>query len=246
MHGRRSVYILPNLFTTASLFCGFYAILAANDGRFQLAAILIFVSMVFDGCDGRVARLTNTTSEFGVQYDSLADLISFGVAPALVLYQWSLHLIAATPLLPSKLGWMAAFLYAVCAALRLARFNTQVMKVDKKFFIGLPSPAAAAVIAGFVWVGGRYHWPPREVTMIATLLLILCGLAMVSNIRYFSGKSLHIEGRIPFRLAVVPAVILALIFLEPAPVLFILFLLYSLHGPAWILWRIYRRRHPKA
>lgn len=241
----RGVYILPNLVTTAAMFCGFYAILASADSRFAFAAALIFVAMIFDGLDGRVARLTGTQSDFGVQYDSLSDLVSFGVAPAMVMYQWSLHLIAEEPMVPSRLGWMAAFIYAVCAALRLARFNTQVNVVDKAFFVGLPSPASAGVVAGFVWVGTHYDWSPKAVTLVATGLLILCGLAMVTNIKYFSGKSLKIEGRIPFTYAVIPAIILALVFLEPAPMLFGLFVIYALHGPAWMIWRWYKKRRPR-
>lgn len=242
MMKRRGIYILPNLFTTAALFCGFYAILASADDRFGLAAVLIFTAMIFDACDGRIARLTGTTSDFGVQYDSLSDLISFGVAPAMVMYQWSLYLIAAEPNVPSRLGWMAAFIYCVCAALRLARFNTQVGVVDKAFFIGLPSPSAAGIVAGFVWIGTRYGWQPKNVLLVSATLLVLVGLAMVSNFRYFSGKSLHIEGKMPYRFAVLPAIILAFIFLEPALTLFVLFLFYGLHGPVWSLWRIWKKR----
>lgn len=239
---RRGIYVLPNLFTTAALFCGFYAILASADGRFGFAAVLIFVAMIFDACDGRVARLTNTASEFGVQYDSLSDLISFGVAPAMVMYQWSLHFIAVEPNVPSRLGWMAAFIYCVCAALRLARFNTQVDVVDKAVFIGLPSPSAAGVVAGFVWIGSQYGWQPKNVLLVSATMLILVGLAMVSNFRYFSGKSLRIEGRMPYRYAALPAIILALVFLEPAPTLFGFFFIYALHGPAWSLWRMWKKR----
>lgn len=241
MSKRRGIYILPNLVTTAALFCGFYAILASADGRFGVAAVLIFVAMIFDGLDGRVARLTGTSSEFGVQYDSLSDLVSFGVAPAMVMYQWSLHFINIEPNVPSRLGWMAAFIYCVCAALRLARFNTQVNVVDKAVFIGLPSPSAAGVVAGFVWIGTHYGWQPRNVLLVSAVLLILAGLAMVSNFRYFSGKSLRIEGRMPFRYAVLPAVVLALVFLEPALMLFSIFFIYALHGPLWSLWRYWKK-----
>lgn len=238
----RGIYILPNLFTTAALFCGFYAILAATDGRYIFACLLIFGAMVFDGCDGRVARLTNTASEFGVQYDSLSDLVSFGVAPAMLLYHWTLHLSATTPLVPTRLGWMAAFIYTACAALRLARFNAQVNVVDKAFFIGLPSPAAAGVIAGFVWLAQRYGFQPNNLLFFSAILLILVGLAMVSNFKYFSGKSFKVEGKLPFRFAALPAIILAAIFLEPALALPIIFFIYALHGPLWFLWRWHHKR----
>lgn len=239
---RRGIYVLPNLFTTAALFCGFYAILAATDGRYTLACILIFAAMIFDGCDGRVARMTNTTSEFGVQYDSLSDLVSFGVAPAMLLYHWALHFSATAPLVPTRLGWMAAFIYTACAALRLARFNAQVNVVDKAFFIGLPSPAAAGVVAGFVWLGHRYGWQPKNLLLFSAVLLILIGLAMVSNFKYFSGKSLKIEGKLPFRYAALPAIILAAIFLEPSIALAAIFFIYALSGPLWALWRWHHKR----
>ncbi|MDO4642469.1 MAG: CDP-diacylglycerol--serine O-phosphatidyltransferase [Cardiobacteriaceae bacterium] len=242
MRGSRTVYILPNLFTTAALFCGFYAILAAIDGRFTFAAVLIFVAMLFDGCDGRVARLTHTESAFGVQYDSLADLISFGVAPALVMYEWSLHYVAQEPMYPAKLGWMTVFIYTVCAALRLARFNVQVDSTDKAVFVGLPSPSAAAIVAGFVWVGSEYHWNGSKLIMLSVILVWFSALAMVSNFKYYSFKTFKLESRIPFSKAVLPACLIGLIFLEPAPVLFGLFLLYGLHGPIWTLWRLSKRR----
>lgn len=239
---RRGIYILPNLFTTAALFCGFYAILAATDGRYIFSCLLIFGAMIFDGFDGRVARLTNTTSEFGVQYDSLSDLVSFGVAPSMLLYHWTLHLSATAPLVPTRLGWMAAFIYTACAALRLARFNTQVNVVDKAFFIGLPSPAAAGVIAGFVWLAQHYEFQPKNLLLVSAILLILVGLAMASNVRYFSGKNLKVEGRLPFRYAALPAIILGAIFLEPALALPLIFFIYALHGPLWLLWRWYGKR----
>ncbi len=242
MRGYKTIYILPNLITTAALFCGFHSILAAADGRFHFAAMLIFIAMIFDGMDGRVARLTHTESEFGVQYDSLSDLISFGVAPAMLLYEWSLHFSAEADYIPAKLGWMAAFIYAACGALRLARFNTQVSKVDKAVFIGLPSPAAAAIMAGYVWVGNRYGWSPEGIVLVSLILTVLTGLAMVSNIKYFSGKSLKMEGRVPFPMAVIPVIVLGLIFLEPGPALFGVFLLYGLHGPIWTFWRMWCRR----
>ncbi|ABQ14149.1 CDP-diacylglycerol--serine O-phosphatidyltransferase [Dichelobacter nodosus] len=243
MQEHKLAYLLPNSFTTASLFCGFYSILAATNGNFRKAAVLIFAAMIFDGCDGRVARLTKTESEFGIQYDSLSDLVSFGVAPAMVMYQWSLHLMAEISMVPTRLGWMTAFIYTACTALRLGRFNVQVGSIDKAYFIGLPSPSAAAVIAGYVWVGSSYGWQPKQFALISGMLLLFCGLAMVSNIRYFSGKSINWEAMKPFHISVLPALVLGLIWLEPAIVLFTIFLLYGLHGPVLLLWRMYQQRH---
>ncbi|PIE82624.1 MAG: CDP-diacylglycerol--serine O-phosphatidyltransferase [Cardiobacteriales bacterium] len=242
MKGYKTIYLLPNLMTTAALFCGFYAILAAYDDRFSFAAILIFVAMIFDGLDGRIARLTKTESNFGVQYDSLSDMVSFGVAPALVLYQWSLYAVAKTPFLPAKLGWMAAFIYAACAALRLARFNVQVAEIDKSVFIGLPSPSAAAIVSGYVWVGTRYGWQGHTLVTLSIVIMLVAGLSMVSNFKYYSFKTFKLQSRLPFSRAFLPALLLALIFLEPSPVLFCLFSIYGISGPVWTLWRVLKRR----
>ncbi|MBP3194813.1 MAG: CDP-diacylglycerol--serine O-phosphatidyltransferase [Cardiobacteriaceae bacterium] len=236
------IYLLPNLFTTASLFCGFYAILSAIDKNFLLAAILIFIAMIFDGCDGRIARLTNTCSEFGVQYDSLADLVSFGVAPAILLYQWTLYLIANEPLIPSKFGWLAAFVYCACAALRLARFNTNVEITDKAYFVGLPSPSAGGLIAGFVWFSEHFGFMPKNLSLISAFLLIICGFLMICNLPYFSGKSLKINSKLPFVYAVIPAIVLGIVFLKPALMLFLLFSAYVIHAPILCLWRKFSRR----
>lgn len=235
----RLSYLLPNMVTTAALCCGFYAVLSSSDGRFHYAAVLIFIAMIFDGLDGRVARLTGAESEFGVQYDSLSDLISFGVAPAMAMYQWSLHLTSTISNVPSRLGWLAAFIYVACTAFRLARFNVFAGKIDKAFFMGLPSPAAAGVIAGFVWLGTRFQWAPRTMVIICTILLILCGLAMISNIRYFSFKTMKSDKRkVPFWLVIVLGIVLGSILIEPALMLFILFLLYALHGPVLLFFKI--------
>ena len=178
---RRGIYILPNLFTTAALFAGFYAIVQAMNQRFEYAAVAIFVAMVLDGLDGRVARLTRTQSEFGAEYDSLSDMVSFGAAPALVIYEWALRGLG-------KVGWIAAFIYCAGAALRPARFNTNIDVVDKRYFQGLPSPAAAALIAGLVWVGidNGFHGP--DLRWFACFLTIFAGLTMVSNVLYYSGR----------------------------------------------------------
>jgi CDP-diacylglycerol---serine O-phosphatidyltransferase len=223
---RKGVYLLPNLITTAALFSGFYAILAGVNGHFEHAAIAIFVAQLLDGFDGRVARLTNTTSAFGVQYDSLSDMVSFGVAPAVVMFAWGLE-----PL--GKLGWAAAFAYAACAALRLARFNTQVDTVDKRYFVGLASPAAAALMASTVWLFGDDH-PALQFSYLLALMTITAALLMVSNIRYNSFKGLGLKGRVPFiaMLAVVLAFVVVTI--EPALALLGMALAYAVSGP--IFW----------
>lgn len=223
---RKGVYLLPNLITTAALFSGFYAILAGVNGRFEQAAIAIFVAQLLDGFDGRVARLTNTTSAFGVQYDSLSDMVSFGVAPAVVMFAWGLE-----PL--GKLGWAAAFAYAACAALRLARFNTQVDTVDKRYFVGLASPAAAALMASTVWLFNDDH-PSAQFSLLLALMTVLAALLMVSNIRYNSFKGLGLKGRVPFiaMLAVVLAFVVVTI--KPALALLSIALAYAASGP--IFW----------
>ncbi|MDX1811717.1 MAG: CDP-diacylglycerol--serine O-phosphatidyltransferase, partial [Gammaproteobacteria bacterium] len=188
---KRGIYLLPNLFTTGCLFSGFYAIVYAMAGNFEQAATAIFVAMVLDGLDGRVARLTNTASEFGVQYDSLADMVSFGLAPALIIYELSLNGMG-------KLGWLVAFVYTAGGALRLARFNTQAATADKRFFQGLPSPAAAAVVAGLVWISAEYNLSGEDIKWFALVLTLMAGLAMVSNIRYYSFKDIDFKGKVPF------------------------------------------------
>jgi len=238
---RRGIYLLPNLFTTAALFAGFYAIVAAMDSNFEKAAIAIFIAMVLDGLDGRVARMTNTQSEFGAEYDSLSDMVSFGLAPALVMYEWVL-------LGMGKVGWLAAFIYVAAAALRLARFNTQVAVADKNYFQGLASPAAAAVIAGAVWVGDDYQLTGVVVNWAAALLTILAGILMVSNIRYYSFKTLDLRGRVPFVAMLIIVLIFVLISIDPPQVLWGVFLLYALSGPILtilLLIRHRRRRNEK-
>src|SRR5690348_13261555 len=178
---RRGIYLLPNLFTTGGLFGGFFAIIAASQGRFEAACVAIFIAAILDGVDGRVARLTNTQSEFGVQYDSLADLVSFGMAPALVMYYWALSSLKLDGVTAGKIGWLTAFLYAACAALRLARFNSQVAQVDKRWFIGLASPAAAAVMSSFVWTCSDMHLPGPALRHVALALTVVAALLMVSR-----------------------------------------------------------------
>lgn len=232
---RRRIYILPNLFTTAALFSGFYAIVQAMGGRFEVAAMAIFVAMVMDGMDGRIARLTQTQSPFGAEYDSLADMVSFGVAPALVMYEWSLGGMG-------KFGWAASFLYCVTAALRLARFNTNIGTVDKSFFQGLPSPAAAALLAGFIWVATDAGMSGADLHGSAFVLTVFAGTMMVSNVLYWSGKSINLKKSVPFLAVCLFVLGLALISIHPALALFSLCLLYGVSGPLYWCVRWLRRR----
>ena len=238
----RGIYLLPNLFTTGGLFAGFFAIIAATQGRFDDACIAIFVAAVLDGLDGRVARLTNTQTEFGVQYDSLADLVSFGMAPALVMYHWALQSMALDGVTARKLGWIAAFLYAACAALRLARFNTQVGQVDKRWFIGLASPAAAGLLASFVWTFHANGWTGQELRHGALALTVVAGLLMVSPVRYYSfkgGGPRH--DRMPFVTGVVMVAVLVAVAIDPPIVLLAVAALYAVSGPLYAGWRRMRR-----
>ncbi len=221
---RRGIYLLPNLFTTGALFSGFYAITSAMDNRFETAAIAIFVAMILDGLDGRVARLTNTQSEFGAQYDSLSDMVSFGAAPALVMYLWAFTSFG-------KLGLFAAFVHMAGGALRLARFNTQLTSADKRYFQGLPSPAAAAILAGFLWLSLDHGYPVDIVKYIALALTITTGLLMVSNFRYSSFKEIDLKSKVPFFVAIAVMLAIAIIMAQPQTLLFLLFLAYAISGP---------------
>ncbi|WP_077730487.1 MULTISPECIES: CDP-diacylglycerol--serine O-phosphatidyltransferase [unclassified Methylocaldum] len=225
---RRGIYLLPNLFTTAALFAGFYAITAAFNGRFEVAAVAIFIAMVLDGLDGRVARLTNTQSAFGAEYDSMADMISFGAAPALVAYIWSLTTLG-------KIGWVAAFVHAAGAALRLARFNTQIATADKRYFQGLPSPSAAAILAGFIWFSETYGLTGESMRYVSLGLALMTGLLMVSNFRYYSFKDVDLRGRVPFMWAILVMLVFAFIFTNPPLMLFVMFTAYAVSGPVLTL-----------
>jgi CDP-diacylglycerol--serine O-phosphatidyltransferase len=248
---RRGIYWLPNLLTTVALFAGFYAIVQAMSGRYAHAAIAIFVAMVFDGLDGRVARLTRTQSAFGAEYDSLSDMVSFGVAPALVVYVWALDDFAFMkdipvlgPWLTNRLGWIAAFVYCACAALRLARFNTTLDVADKRFFQGLPSPAAACLIAGMVWAFHEYEIKGDEVIWLAWFLTMFAGLSMVTNLKYYSGKDINLRKSVSF--SVVVAIAMGLIFVisiaSTLPeMLFTLFVLYAVSGYVIWVWEKLRR-----
>jgi CDP-diacylglycerol--serine O-phosphatidyltransferase len=233
---RRGIYLLPNLFTTAALFFGFYAIVQAMNNRFENAAIAIFVAMVLDGLDGRVARLTHTQSEFGAEYDSLSDMVSFGVAPALVMYEWALKDLG-------KLGWVAAFVYCAGAALRLARFNVNIDVVDKRYFQGIPSPAAAAMLAGLVWVFDdlgidRELW----LSMIAWAITMYAGITMVSNVPFFSFKDFNLKRAVPFWVMLALVAGIAVVSLKPPVVLFLMVFAYGMHG--YVLWFLGRRAKP--
>lgn len=242
----RGVYLLPNLFTTAALFCGFYAIIAALQNRFELAAVAVFVAMVLDGLDGRVARLTHTESEFGAQYDSMADLVSFGIAPALIMYEWALGSMASMGPFLSKLGWLAAFFYTVMAALRLARFNVQLGSTDKRYFIGLPSPSAAAIVTGFVWFGTDLGLTGPQLLWPALVVTVGAGALMFSKILYFSFKQVNLRGRVPFASALLVVLTLVFISIDPPKVLFTGFLLYGLSGPVMYLARLRQRARRRA
>ena len=249
---RKGIYVLPNLFTLAALFGGFYAIVMAINGRFDLATIGVFAAMVLDSLDGRVARLTNTQSAFGEQMDSLSDMVSFGAAPALIAYLWALQ-----PL--GRWGWIAAFIYCSCAALRLARFNVNTAVVDKRFFQGLPSPSAAALVTGFIWLTNEMITAHRDVPWFKAFLelfirrsedlvrgdlswfmfaiTLLAGLTMVTNLPYYSFKDFGGRRSVPFAWVVLLVLLIALINSEPPTMLFLLFVAYSVSGYVLYAWR---------
>lgn len=237
----RGIYLLPNLLTTGAMFAGFYAIVAAIGGRYGDAAVAVFVAALLDGTDGRVARLTGTQSEFGVQYDSLSDLVSFGLAPALVMYTWSLSALRDFGPFWGKVGWAAAFIYAACGALRLARFNTQASVADKRYFQGLASPAAAAVLMAFVWTMSRAGVSGAQLCLFTPFLVVFAGLLMVSGVRYFSFKAWPRQDRVPFVWVIAALLILVLLALDPPHVLLAVFGVYMLSGPVLTIW--WRMRH---
>lgn len=220
----RGIYLLPNLFTTGAMFAGFYSITSAMNGRFEAAAIAIFVAMILDGLDGRVARLTNTQSEFGVEYDSLSDMVSFAVAPALVMYLWAFESLG-------KLGLFAAFVHTAGGALRLARFNTQVEVADKRYFQGLPSPAAAAILAGGLWISLEYDYDIDSIKYLVLILTISTGLLMVSNFRYSSFKGIDFKGRVSFVVTIVAMLGIGFVMAQAQTMLFLLALVYAVSGP---------------
>ena len=232
---RRGIFLLPNLFTTGALFAGFYAVIAGMDGDFRAACVAILVAMVLDGLDGRVARLTNTQSAFGAEYDSLSDLLAFGVAPALTCFSWALSGLG-------KIGWTAAFIYVACAALRLARFNVQLGTTDKRFFVGLASPAAAGLVVFMVWTCYEYKVPVTPlVEIIAALVTAFAGILMVLNIRYYSFKDMDFKNRVPFVFILMVIMILVIVSWDPPTVLFTMAVIYALSGPVMVVYKFQKR-----
>ncbi len=239
---RRGIYLLPNLITTAALFAGFYGIVAAINGRYEQASIAVFIAMILDALDGRVARLTNTQSEFGAEYDSLADMGSFGLAPALIMYVWSLSSLSGYSWQWGKLGWLAAFMFVACAALRLARFNTRASSTDKRYFQGLPSPAAAGVVVGFVWACFDLDISGSDVPFFALPVIVFAGLMMVSNISYYSFKDIDFQNKVPFVAMLVVVLIFVFAAIDPPKALFGCFMIYALSGPVISILRRFRKR----
>jgi CDP-diacylglycerol--serine O-phosphatidyltransferase len=240
---RRAIYLLPNLLTTGSLFAGFYGIIASIEGRYERAAIAIIIAGVLDGLDGRLARLTHTESEFGKQYDSLSDMVSFGLAPAVIVYQWGLVRLADYGWIWAKLGWLAAFVYAVAGALRLARFNIRARVADRRFFEGLPSPSAAGLMMSMVWLGTELGWTGVATLALAFVVSATAGALMVSAFPYYSFKEVHARGRISFTYVFVVPLTFVLIAMDPPLVLFTIGVTFALSGPALSLWRAWRRPH---
>ena len=241
--GRRGIYLLPNLITTAALFAGFYGIVAATQGKFEQASVAIFIAMILDGLDGRVARMTNTQTAFGAEYDSLSDMGSFGLAPALIMYEWSLSSLVDVSWHWGKLGWLAAFLYVACGALRLARFNTKASNTDKRYFQGLPSPAAAAVVVGFVWACFDNGISGDAVAMIALPIIVFAGLMMVSNVSYYSFKDVDFHNKVPFVAMLIVVMVFVFAAIDPPITLFGCFMIYALSGPVISILRRLRKRH---
>ncbi len=253
---KNAIYLLPNLITTASMLCGFSAILMALDAyygvyggvempqNFTKAAILVFVAMIFDGLDGRVARMTNSSSAFGEQYDSLSDLISFGIAPALIIYLWALK--ESHFNIIGGLSWVVAYIYLACAALRLARFNVQIGKVDKRFFVGMPSPTAAGIVVGLVWFGENVGLDTPWKDYIALILTLYSGLMMVTNIKFFSFKDIHFQNPVPFFMWVLFVILLGILAVSivrfPGQAIFLILLVYGLSGPIYAITRFRKRR----
>lgn len=233
---RKGIYMLPNMITLGALFGGFYAVVMAMNNRYDLATVGIFAAMFLDAMDGRVARMTNTQSAFGEQMDSLSDMVSFGAAPALIAYEWTLRGLG-------RWGWIAAFVYCACAALRLARFNVNTGVVDKRYFQGLPSPAAAALVAGFIWLMTEYGFPPKDLAWPMFALTLYAGLTMVTNVPFYSFKDLSLKRSVPFASIVLVALGIAVINIHPPTVLFCLFVLYGLSGYAVYVWRKSKGRH---
>jgi CDP-diacylglycerol--serine O-phosphatidyltransferase len=236
---RRGIYLLPNLFTTAALFAGFFAIVQAMNGRYEISAVAIFVAGLLDGLDGRIARLTRTQSEFGAEYDSLSDMVSFGAAPALVMYEWALKGL-------DRFGWVAAFVYCAGAAVRLARFNVNISVVDKRFFQGLPSPAAAALVAGFIWIAHDNKIPLDDIRLkwLAAFVTLYAGVTMVTSVPFYSFKDINFRKSVPFWVFLAGVLGFVLITFDPPIVLFLLFCVYGLSG--YVMWALRRARRVRS
>lgn len=234
------IYLLPNLFTTASLFAAFYSIVASFKAQYEIAVIAIFIGMIADGLDGRIARLTNTQSEFGAQYDSLSDMVTFGVAPPLLLYSWSLHQLG-------KVGWLVAFVYTAAVALRLARFNTQVGTADKRYFQGLACPPSAAIVSSFAWFCHQNHFQNWLVSILTAIVAVIAAVLMVSNVRYYSFKEVDFKGKVPFLYLLLMVIVFVAIAANPSVVLFVGSMVYALSGPLHLLIRLHRssRKTPR-
>ena len=243
---RKGIYLLPNLFTTGALFAGFYAIVAATTDQFGQAAIAIIVALFLDFFDGRIARLTQTTSKFGAQYDSISDMVSFGVAPALVVYEWALIHFGNFPWVWSKLGWLGAFFYTAAAALRLARFNARVTVVSKRYFQGLPSPAAAATLVGFIWVCHDLQLSREDFAIAAFVVTVLLGALMVSNFTYYSFKDVSLVDRIPYIVMLAVVLGFILVSIDPPKLVFAISALYAFSGPLIYLVRLRRKRSARS
>jgi CDP-diacylglycerol--serine O-phosphatidyltransferase len=233
--GKRGIYILPNLFTSASLFGGFFAIIAAIQGRYETAAIAILISCVFDGLDGKIARLTHSTSLFGTEYDSLSDLVAFGVAPGILAFQWALEPFG-------RLGWLACFMYVICGALRLARFNVQKNQVEASFFKGLPIPAAACFIASLILFTTAVGGMPESRHILIIVLVYILSFLMVSSIRYPSFKEFELKKQKPFNVLVATILMFMVVAYKPKIMLFFILIVYILSGPAITLYRLRKKR----
>lgn len=236
----KSIYLLPNLITTAGLLASFYGILSAINENYTMACVYVFIAMFFDGIDGRVARWTNTTSEFGEQYDSLADMMSFGVAPALIMYVWSIHHASNVSWLPSRISWMVPFIYIACAAMRLARFNTQTASADPRFFSGLSSPMAAGLVVGWLWFALEFDWEGRDTSLFSLLVTFTAGILMILPVPYHSFKKLNIAGKVPLLIMGLVAVIIALLTLNPPMTVWLIFVIYAVHGPILFIWTYFK------
>ena len=234
----RGIYLLPNMLTISALFAGFYAIVASMQGEFSRAALAILVAMLMDSLDGRVARLTNATSAFGAQLDSLADMASSGIAPALVLYSWSLHSLG-------KPGWLIAFIYAACTALRLARFNTQLGQLNKKYFQGLPAPAAAGVVASLVWASNDFNIAGEMIALPVAFMALALAALKVSKVRFHSFKDIDFRGKVPFITILFIVLVLVLVSFDPPDVFLVIFGGYAASGPLLTLWGVHKRRQQK-